>query len=74
MSDAPRMPIRTSKEAPRFQGSASGLERYIEDIELLCADRQKSVDAELIRWAIYYTDEKSSDMTFVSRRPDSVIA
>ena len=61
------MPIRTSKEAPRFQGSASGLERYIEDIELLCADRQKSGDAELIRWAIYYTDEKSSD-TWVATR------
>ena len=61
MSDAPRMPIRTSKEAPCFQGAASGLERYIEDIELLCADCQKSGDAELIRWAIYYTDKKSSD-------------
>ena len=63
----PRMPIRTSKEVPRFQGAASRLEHYIEDIELLCADRQKSGDAELIRWAIYYTNEKSSD-TWVATR------
>ena len=61
MSDTPHMPICTSKEAPRFQGAASGLECYIEDIELLCANHQKSGDVELIRWAIYYTDEKSSD-------------
>jgi hypothetical protein len=61
------MPICTSKEAPRFEGAASGLDHYIEDIELLCADHQKLGDAELIRWAIYYTDEKSSDTWTATR-------
>ncbi len=55
------MPIRTSKEAPRFQGVASSLQRYLEDIEMICEDRQRSGAAELIKWAIYYTDEKSSE-------------
>lgn len=62
-----RMPIRTNKEAPCFRGTAAGLERYLEDIELLCEDRQRSGDDELIRWAVYYTDEKSSD-TFTAAR------
>ena len=61
------MPIRTNKEAPCFQGSAAGLERYLEDIEMLCEDRQRSGDAELIRWAVYYTDEKSSEIWSTAR-------
>ena len=68
MPDQPtRMPIRTSKEAPRFQGVASTLERYLEDIEMICEDRERSGDAELIKWAIYYTDEKSSETWTTTR-------
>ena len=55
------MPIWTSKEALRFEGSTSGLERYLEDIKLICEDRQKNEDDQLIKWGIYYTDEKSAN-------------
>jgi len=67
MATPTRMPIRTSKEAPRFQGAASGLERYLEDIEMTCEDRERSGDAELVKWAIYYTDEKSSETWTATR-------
>jgi len=62
-----RMPIRTNKEAPCFRGTAAGLERYLEDIEMICEDRQRSGDAELIKWAVYYTDEKSSEIWRATR-------
>ena len=55
------MPIQTSKEAPHFEGSASSLEQYLEDIELICEDCQKNEDDQLIKWGIYYTDEKSAE-------------
>ena len=62
MSDQPPcMLICTSKEAPCFLGVASGLEHYIEDIEMLCENWQRSGNAEFIKWAIYYTNEKLLD-------------
>jgi len=68
MSEKPiRMPIRSSKEAPRFQGVASSLARYLEDVELTCDDRERSADEERIKWAIYYTDEKSSEIWTATR-------
>ena len=62
-----RMPIRTSKDAPRFEGVASGLNRYLEDIKMICQDCERSGDEELIKWAVYYTNEKSADTWTATR-------
>ena len=56
-----RMPLRTSQDAPRFCGDANDLSRYIAEVESLCQTRQHAADAELIKWACYYTDKKSWD-------------
>ena len=60
MSAAPmRMPLRTSQDAPRFCGDANDLSRYIAEVESLCQTRRHAADAELVKWAVYYTDEAS---------------
>lgn len=59
------MPIRSSKEAPRFDGVATNLDRYLDDVELVCLNRDRS--AEIVKWAVYYTDEKSSGLWKTTR-------
>ena len=61
------MPLRTSQEAPSFNGAAHSLSRYLMTIEALCQDRQRTTAPELIKWAVYYADEMSED-TFVAVR------
>ena len=56
---AMRMPLRTSQDAPRFCGDANDLPRYLAEVEALCHSRGRSAKIELIKWAVYYTDEAS---------------
>ena len=32
--------IISTKDVPRFEGITSGLNRYLEDIEMICQDRE----------------------------------
>ena len=61
MSTALHMPLCTSQDVPWFCGDANDLSRYIAEVESLCQTRQHTTDAELIKWAHYYTDEESWD-------------
>ena len=68
MPTAPtRMPLRTSQDAPRFLGTADDLPRYFEEVEALCRSCRRSADSEVIRYAVYYTDESSWDAFAAAR-------
>ena len=56
-----RMPLHTSPDAPRFCGDANDLPHYLAEVKDLCQSRQRSTDTELIKYAVYYTDEASWD-------------
>ena len=56
-----RMPLRTAHDAPCFEGAASDVFRYLAQVEELCHSRQRTTDAEIIRYAVYYTGEGSWD-------------
>ena len=64
---AARMPLRTSQDAPRFLGAADDLPRYFEEVEALCRSCHRSADSEVIRYAVYYTDESSWDAFAAAR-------
>ena len=53
------MPLRTSPDAPHFCGNANSLSHYLAEVEDLCQSRQRTTGPELIKYAVYYTDEKS---------------
>ena len=61
MPSALHMPLRTSPDAPHFCGNANSLFHYLAEVEDLCQSRQRSTDTELIKYAVYYTDEASWD-------------
>ncbi|KAF8698936.1 hypothetical protein AX14_001046 [Amanita brunnescens Koide BX004] len=52
---AAHMPLRTSQDAPQFLGTASDLSCYITEVEELCICCQRSTDADLVKWTVYYT-------------------
>ena len=61
------MPLRTSQDAPRFLGTADDLPRYFAEVEALCRSCHRSADSEVIRYAVYYTDESSWDAFAAAR-------
>ena len=61
MSAALCMPLHTSQDALQFCGDANNLSHYIAEVESLCQTCQHATNAELIKWACYYTDEESWD-------------
>ncbi|KAF8628491.1 hypothetical protein AX14_011242, partial [Amanita brunnescens Koide BX004] len=62
-----RMPLRASQEAPRFSGAANDLSIYLATVEVLCREHQRSSEAELIKYAVYYADESSWDSLTLAR-------
>lgn len=54
-----RMPLHTSQDAPCFCGAANDLCHYITAVEALCQSCHHATDADLIKYAVYYTDEAS---------------
>ena len=62
-----RMPLRTSQDAPCFQGAAGDLSRYIADVEALCRSHQRTTNAEFIKYAVYYTAGPTWDAFALTR-------
>jgi hypothetical protein len=61
------MPLCTSQEAPCFWGAANSLNRYLATMEALCQDCQQNTGPELIKWTVYYADERSEDSFAAAR-------
>ena len=49
------MPSRHAEGAPRFDGCPHLLNRYLEEVEQLCADRGIVKEDTVIGWMVYYT-------------------
>ncbi|KAF8694641.1 hypothetical protein AX14_001998 [Amanita brunnescens Koide BX004] len=64
---AVRMPLRTSQDAPWFLGAADDLARYVAEVESLCKKCQRSTDANLIKWAVYYMEGPTWDTWAITR-------
>jgi hypothetical protein len=64
---AMRMPLCTSPAVPHFCGAPNNLPRYLAEVDSLCQNCQWATNVELIKYAIYYTDEMSWD-TFAAVR------
>lgn len=56
------LPVRGSKDAPKFDGTAIGLRRYFEDVEELSISVSKTTDPEKIAIALRYVtaDEEAT--------------
>ena len=63
-----RMPLHTSPDAPRFCGAPVDLSCYLEEVQDLCQSCQRAANADLIKYAVYYTDESSWN-TFAAGLP-----
>ena len=55
------MLLHTAQDAPCFRGAMDDLFKYVKEVENLCWKCQHVTNADLIKWAVYYTDESSWD-------------
>ena len=61
------MPLRSSHDRPSFAGTANDLPHYIAEVEALCQRTQRASDAELIKYAVYYTEGAAWDSFAATR-------
>ena len=57
-----RMPLRGSSRAPEFDGDATELVRFFEDVEILCEGAELYSDAERIKWATRYASRSEAEL------------
>jgi len=56
------MPLRGSSRAPEFDGDATELVRFFEDVKILCEDAELYSDAERIKWATRYASHSEVEL------------